>query len=104
MLITEFPANCTLLEWSTDQQDMHLNDVKKGIPKIRPNTYGYLTVYICQSHDEAMLITQHLAKYLIKDSKNGKAKALTAYQINRHIKAITKFATAYIKLKNKKNV
>lgn len=92
-MITQFPDDCTLIEWSEQQQTFFVNDVKNGQPDKRINAHGVLIVYACNNYEIAFKIIDYIEKYIIKKS----SKPLTTRQITAHIKALTKFANAYCK-------
>lgn len=94
-MIFKFPDDCTLIEWSEQQQTFFVNDVKKGQPDKRINVHGVLIVHACADYKIAFKIIDYMEKYIIRKS----SKPLTTYQITAHIKALTKFAQAYCKQK-----
>lgn len=92
-MIVQFPNDCTLIEWSEEQQEFFTNKVKNGEPEKRINVNGLLIVHACNNYNTAFMIIDYIEKYVIKKSP----KPLTTYQITAHIRALTKFARVYCK-------
>ena len=98
MLITTYPDNCVLLEWSDEQQDFWTNDVKNGKPRSHTNTKGVLIVHVCKNYKEAHLLIDYLNKYIRNETSIKNKRMFNTFQINRQIKAVIKFVSAYNKV------
>lgn len=94
-MITQFPKDCTLIEWNEEQQGFFTNDVSNGKPEKRINTNGVMIVHACSNEKMASLIIEYIEKYVLKKS----AKPINTFQMTAHIKALTKFALVYSKEK-----
>lgn len=92
-MITQFPKDCTLIEWHENQQEFFTNNVTNGKPEKRINANGVMIVHACPNYKAAFLIIEYVEKYILKKS----ARPITTYQMTVHIKALTKFAQAFCK-------
>ena len=92
-MITQFPKDCTLIEWSEEQQVFYINTVTNGKLEKRTNTNILMVVHICDNYKIAFMIIEYMEKYVVKKSP----KPITTYQMTAHIKALTKFSKSYCK-------
>lgn len=90
--------NCTLLEWSEQQQVFHSNPITDGIVHIPPETNGYTTVYIADTPEEAYFIAEYIRKFIKRETANSDGISLTTTQVKRHIKAVLKLIKDYNRL------
>jgi len=93
-MIYKFPNDCTLIEWSEQQQTFFINDVENGRPDKQINKNGVLIVHACANYKIAFKIIDYIEKYVIKKA----SKPLTTFQITAHIKALIKFSDTYCKI------
>lgn len=90
-MITQFPKDCTLIEWNEEQQGFFMNNVTNGKPEKRINANGVMIVHACPNYKTAFLIIEYVENYILKNSR----KPITTYKMTAHIKALTKFAQAF---------
>lgn len=103
-IIFKFPPNCTLLEWSEQQQTFFVNEVRDGVPDKQVNIHNVFIVYVCSHFREAILIADYVEKYIIRVRGNKPDNFLTLKEMNRRIKALTTFSNKHSKIINSNKI